>query len=70
MKKLIFVIFTSFGLPSIGLGDDHAKSEKPKLHQYGLYDMKLTLNAKDFESAVAKKTQEFNRTEGADLWAT
>ena len=72
MKKLIFVIFTSFGLPSIGLGDDHAKSEKPKTPSiWVVRHIEVDLeNAKDFESAVAKKTQEFNRTEGADLWAT
>ena len=56
MKKLIFVIFTSFGLPSIGLGMTTPKLKSLKLHQYGLADILVDLeNAKDFESAVAKK---------------
>ena len=67
MKKLIFVIFTSFGLPSIG-PHHHAKSEKPKTPSIWVVPPEVDRECKF--SKRPKKTQEFNRTEGADLWAT
>ena len=71
MKKIIIAII-SFCFPCMCLADDHAKGEgkgSPSIWVVRHIEVELD-NAKDFEAAVAKKTQEYNRKEGADLWAT
>ena len=71
MKKITIAIM-SFCFPCMCLADDHAKGESkgsPSIWVVRHIEVELD-NAKDFEAAVAKKTQEYNRKEGADLWAT
>ena len=71
MKKLIIALM-SFCFPCMCLADDHAKGEgkgSPSIWVVRHIEVELD-NAKDFEAAVAKKTQEYNRKEGADLWST
>lgn len=72
MKNLIVLTAILSGLTNIGLADDHVKTEnkkEPSIYVVRHIEVEVE-KAKEFEDAVAEKTQKYNRSEGSDLWFT
>ena len=72
MKNLIVLTVILSGLTNIGLADDHVKTEnkkEPSIYVVRHIEVEVE-KAKEFEDAVAEKTQKYNRSEGSDLWFT
>ena len=72
MKNLIVLTAILSGLTNISLADDHVKTEnkkEPSIYVVRHIEVEVE-KAKEFEDAVAEKTQKYNRSEGSDLWFT